>query len=130
MRKVLGLSVIEVIIAIVIIAICALSIASLFQEVLRGSPDIKRLTIAASLSEEVMESALADGFNITNNSGSYSIGNQTYNYVVTVYNVTNSSLDTPTAAVTNYKHINVTIIYGQGSNRNITLESIVTKHTE
>jgi len=129
MRKDRALSVIEVILAMVIISICALAIASLFQEVLRGSPDVKRLSIATALNEEAMEMALAEGFNISNDSGSYIINNQTYNYEVRVYYVNSSNLDTPVTNVTRYKHVNVAIVYGQNFNRNVTLDSLVANYT-
>ena len=145
MRKDKGLSIIEVILAVVIISICVIAMASLFQGILRGSPDVKSLTVATALSEEAMERALGISFNEISN-GSYSkvfnfsspfnasscncsSNSSCFDYRLNVFYVNSTHLDTPAANATEYKRVEVTVKYGQNCNRNVSAVSLLTNYT-
>jgi type II secretory pathway pseudopilin PulG len=145
MKKDKGLSIIEIILAVVIISICVLSMAALFQQVLRGSPDIKKLTVATALSEEAMERVMELGYNILNSSYSevfnfiapFNASDQNYNcsfnpggfdYQLNMFNVSSADLDTPVSNATDYKRVEVTVKYGSNCSRSVTAVSLFTNY--
>ncbi|MCM8779826.1 MAG: type II secretion system GspH family protein [Candidatus Omnitrophica bacterium] len=146
MKKNRGLSVIEIILSVAIIAICVLAMASLFQGILRGSPDIKKITVAAALSEEAMERAMELGYNILNSSYAYifnftapfNASEQNYNcsfnpegfdYQLNIFNVSSADLDTAVGNATDYKRVEVSVKYGNNCSRSVTAVSLFTNYT-
>jgi len=125
-----GLTLFELLISMVIIAICVFSIALMFQQALRGSPNVKSLTIATALSEEAMERALAQGFNISSSGTQNFTGFPGYIYQIDVYNVDDVNLSETFNYSTGYKVVNITVKYGSNYSRNITTSSLLTNYTD
>lgn len=125
-----GLTLAELIIAIIIISICALSIAVMYQEAIHGNFKVKAMTIATALEEEKAEEVLRLGYNGVNNSGpSYfpSPFNE-YSFQVIVHYVQESNLDIPVDPIqTEYKNVEVRVMHNDIGT--ISLNSLLTNYS-
>ena len=107
-----GFSLLELVLAIVIIGLCAIPIALSHQQAAAGSIQTKVLTIATALAEEKMEVAINDGFSGVSDVASTAFNSpfDDYSYQVTVHYVDSSDLDTPIdPTASDYKNIEVQV---------------------
>jgi prepilin-type N-terminal cleavage/methylation domain-containing protein len=122
-----GLTLFELIIAIIIISICALSLAVMYQEAMRGNSTIKPMTIATALAEEKAEQVLGLGYSGVSNSGPTYFPSpfDEYSFQVIVHYVQASNLDTsvdPTQ--TSYKNVEIKVM--QNDIGTISIKSLLT----
>lgn len=123
-----GFTLIELIISIIVISICVIPIAVMYQQALQGSLETKVLTVATSLAEEKMEEILRLGYSGISNVGLNNFPKpfDDYNYEVIVHYVEASDLDTsvdPTE--TDYKNIEVQVTHAI---QTVTLTSLLTDY--
>jgi prepilin-type N-terminal cleavage/methylation domain-containing protein len=139
MRRKVGFTLVELIIAIIVISICFLSVALMYQEVLRGAFQTRILSTATALAEEKMEEVLSKGY--LEYSGVTKIGPTSftrpgfteYSFQVNFYNVglgdpPDDALDTPVLTeTTQYKKVEVKVMHSGIAD--ITLTSLIANYT-
>jgi len=112
MKNKRGFSLIELVIAIVIISTCAIGVAIMFQEASSGSYIAVVMTVATALAEEKMEETLRLGYSSASSVSSTAFASpfDDYTYEVIVHYVDESDLDTSVdPTVTDYKNVEVQI---------------------
>jgi prepilin-type N-terminal cleavage/methylation domain-containing protein len=125
-----GFTLVELVISIVIISICVLSIALMYQEALRGSFNAKVITVATALAEEKMEEILRLGYLGVGNVGqtNFSSPFSDYSFKITVHYVQATDLNNPVdPTVTEYKNVEVKVMH---SNIATTINSLLTDYTD
>ena len=112
MRQGKGFTLVELVMSIIIIAICAIPTALMFQQAAGKSFITRVTTVATALAEEKMEETLGLGFSGVTDSGptAFSSPFSDYSYQVTVYYVQAADLNTSVSpTVTAYKNVEVRI---------------------
>lgn len=121
-----GFTLIELIMSVIIISICIIPVAVMFQQAMHGSVEAKVLTVANALAEEKMEEILRLGYaNVTNQSGTFT-GFSDYSFQVTVNYANSSDLNTPVANATGYRSVEVGVAHG--GIQPVALRSLVTNY--
>lgn len=124
-----GLTLIELVLSIVIIAICFIPVATMYQQVLSKIYRSRVVTIAGALAEEKMDEVSGKNFLNINDEGPASFSNPfgDYSYEVVVHYVQPGNLNTSVdPTVTDYKNIEVRISHSEiGTMR---INSLVTNH--
>ncbi|MBU1727392.1 MAG: prepilin-type N-terminal cleavage/methylation domain-containing protein [Candidatus Omnitrophica bacterium] len=126
-----GVSLFEIIIAIVIISIAVLGLVTMFQMSLKGGVSARYLTVAAGLAEEKMEEVLRLGYaNITNQGpSSFSSPFSDYQYRVIWHYVQSTNLSTSVdPTVTEYKNVLVNVTHANMAA--VTLNSLLTDNLD
>jgi prepilin-type N-terminal cleavage/methylation domain-containing protein len=128
-----GFTLIEIIITIVVIAIAAVGVLSVFTTGMRGSANPLLVTQATQLAQGEMDQVL--GEKLANGFASIAVGNPLacnsamlagFNCSRTVYYVNPAALNTQVGGPTNYKHVTVTI--AQTTIGNITVDTIISNY--
>jgi len=125
-----GFSLIELIISIVVISICAISLATMYQEASRGSYKTEATTVATILAEDKLEETLMDGYSGVSSVGSTAFDSPfgDYTYQVTVNYVNAADLETSVdPTVTDYRTIEVQVDHAAISH-SVTIKSLLTNH--
>lgn len=106
-----GFTLIGLVISIIIISICSIPIAIMYQQASLGSFQTRAITIATALAEEKMEEVLRLGYlGISDAAGNFLTPFQDYSYQVIVHYVEAEDLDTPVdPTVTGYKNIELQV---------------------
>ncbi len=130
MRRKSGFTLVELIVSIIVISICFLSVALMYQEVLRGAFQTRMLSTATALAEEKTEEILSKGYSGVGNVVSTTFPSPFggYSFQVTVHCVASGNLDTsvdPTA--TEYKNVQVKVTHS--SIADIPLTSLIANYT-
>ena len=124
-----GFTLIGLLISIIIIAICAIPTALMFQEATRGSYQTRVLTTATALAEGKIEDVLRLSFSgisaitLTN----FPVPFTDYSFQVNVNYVEASDLDTPVVYGTDYKNVEVQVIHN-ASQQAVAIKSLLTNY--
>lgn len=122
-----GLTLIELVLSIIIISICFLVLAMIYQQVLNNIYGTRVMSIASALAEEKTDDVFGKGYSgITNqSSASFSSPFSDYTYEVVVNYVNDADLNTPVdPTVTEYKRVEVRVTHSQtGTFRMVSLLS-------
>jgi len=114
-----GYSLVELIIAVVLIGICILPVALVFQTVLAKNYRLTVITTAVSLAEDKMDEVLIQGYTIGGGVGvvyseSFASPFDDYSYAVEVHNVEPPNLGTSVDPTdTGYKNVEVRVAHAQ-----------------
>ena len=107
-----GFSLLELVLAIVIIGMCIIPIALKHQQAAQGSYQTKVLTIATALAEGEIEEVIGSGFSAASDVSLTSFDSpfDDYSYQITVHYVEGDDLDTSVdPTTTDYKNIEVQV---------------------
>ena len=125
-----GFSLIELVLAIVIIGIVIIPTALRYQEAMHGSCQTKVLTIATGLAEDKMEESLGLGYSNVADESLTSFGSpfDDYGYQVTVHYVNEGAFDTSVdPTVTDYKSVEIQVSHSLLDQAVVT-KSVLTNH--
>lgn len=130
MRTKTGYSLIELIIAIIIIPICVGGVTIVFQNVLVRGFRVRAMTTSVALAEEKMDETLRLGYSSVADvsSTAFNAPFGDYTYTVVVRDVESNDLDTPVinAPATGYKNVKVNVTHSEIGT--ITLTSLLTDY--
>jgi len=122
-----GFTMIEVLVAICLLAVALLGMASLTTMVIKGNAYSKARTTAATLAKDKLEELKNTTYaNLTSNDTDYAASTGAVQTSATgAYYTRAWNIEDP---ATNLKNVTVTVTWSwQGSNRNVTLSTMVTK---
>ena len=126
-----GVSLFEIIIAIVIISIAILAVSVMFQLPLKGGVSTRFLTVATGLAEEKMDEVLRLGYTSIANQGPSSFPSpfSDYQYQVSWHYVQEANLTTSVdPTVTEYKNVQVSVTHTNIAA--VTLNSLLTDNQD
>lgn len=111
----LGFSLVELVIAVVVIAIVMYAVIAIFITSGFRGVNVEVFTVAQSLAENKLEEAVAQDFDDITAEAETSFGGElaNYSYEITVDYVSGEALDTAVGFATDYKRIRVAIRHSQ-----------------
>lgn len=136
MKRKRGVTFIELIMAIIVVSISVLSVALIYQQVLKDSVSARVLTVATSLAEEKMEEKFGLGYSgvSVGTEGPFRFNNSSgspfyeYRYLINVTYVNETDPNVESATPTGYKRITVSVVHSQIGN--VTVRTLVTNYTQ
>ena len=124
-----GFTLVEMLMAIIVISLCAGSLAVFFEQASQGSYKTRVLTIASALAEEKMEETISLGFSSVSDSGpaAFSSPFNEYTAQVVVHYAQANNLDVSVdPVVTAYKTVEVLVDHS--AIEAISLKSLLTNY--
>lgn len=114
MKNKKGITLLELIVSIVIIAICFGVVSTIYGQVLGKIHKSRTIVIANALAEEKMDEVLGDEYlGIGNDSDNFSSPFGDYSYQVVVSYVDAADLNTSVAGPTPYKNVEVRVSHSE-----------------
>ncbi len=123
-----GLTLVELILTIIIIAICFIPVSVIYQQVLGNAHRTRVIAVAESLASSKLDEVLGDGFASVSDESSTSFSSPftDYSYEVEVDYVAAADLTTAVVGPTEYKRIEVKVTHSEIGT--MTLTSLLTSH--
>lgn len=123
-----GFTIVELLMAIIIISICVIPVALMYQQATQGSYQTRVLTVATALAEEKMEEVLRLGYSGVSDIGLSNFPSPfaDYSFQVDVDNVEAEDLDTSVVNETGYKSVEVQVSHSVAPS--VTVKSLLTNY--